>query len=316
MRTATGKGALAGGLAAALALSSSALSTPAAATPPLGFATFDNIARGPAAGGATVNVAPGTGAYLGSYVLEPGASTGWRAQPGVSLLALTSGSVRVVQAKGCATREYSAPEVAVLPAGTVHVANTGGQAAEFVGYFDGLKKAIGKPLVEGRAAAAPAACDQPAYRAAAAGVTTAELGSGVWREISEERGHSHIATARSKVPDGADILMEVIDNIAPGTSSGWYRHSPGIAFLARGKSETWAATETGCAKIEENLAGDAVSHVHHDLHLTAVPADSEPATFVALYWGMGTDRTAKPGILNFAEANDFTPMPPPGCTKF
>lgn len=90
--------------------------------------------------------------------------------------------------------------------------------------------------------------------------------------------------------------MLVIDTIAPGTSSGWYRHSPGIAFLTKGTSETWAATETGCAKIEENVAGDAVSHVHHDLHLTAIPADSEPATFIGLYWGMGSDRTAKPGV--------------------
>lgn len=288
----------------------------AVATPPLGFATFDTIARGPAVGATTVNVAPGTGAYLGSYALAPGSSTGWRAQPGTSMLAVTSGTVRVVQAEGCVAREYTAPEIAVLPAGTVHVSNTGGGPVEFVGYFDGLGKAIGKPLVEGRAARAPKGCATAAYRAASAGVTALELASGVWRPIALQPAQHHIAAARAKVPTGADVQMLFVDHIAPGTSTGWYRHAPGIAFLIKGKSETWVATDTGCAKVEENVAGDAISHVHHDLHVTRISADSEPATAILLYWGMGNDRARKPGILNFAEANDFTPMPPPGCTTF
>ncbi|MGQ0466911.1 MAG: hypothetical protein ACT4QG_16520 [Sporichthyaceae bacterium] len=284
----------------------------ATATPPYGFATMENVVRGPAVGGATVNVAPGTGAYLGSYALQAGSSTGWRSQPGVSLLALTSGTVRVVQAKGCAAREYTAPDVAVLPAGTIHVGAK--DNAEFVGYFDGLPKSIGTPLVDGPAAQTPAGC--AGVGTASVGVATTALGSGVWRPIAKERAHGHVAAARSKIPDGADVLMLVIDNVLPGTSTGWYRHAPGIAFQTRGTSETWAATDSGCAKIEENVAGDAVSHVHHDLHLTRVPENSEPATFVGVYWGMANDRSAKPALLNFAEAYDFTPMPPPGCTTF
>ncbi|MGQ0466422.1 MAG: hypothetical protein ACT4QG_13995 [Sporichthyaceae bacterium] len=301
---------------AAVALGTVLATGVALATPPHGVATFDNVARGPAVGAATASVAPGTGAYMGTYTLTPGSSTGWRTQPGMTVLAVTSGTVKVVSAAGCAAREYAAPEVAVLPAGTLHVSNTASSNAALIGYFDGLGTTTGRPLLEGKAAKAPAGCASGSHRAAAAGVSATDLGQGLWGKIGTGPAHSHIAAARSKVPDGADVLIVNIDNVLPGTSTGWYRHSPGIAFQLKGTSETYVATDTGCAKVEENVAGDAVSHVHHDLHLVRVPENSEPATFLTMYWGMGADRTGKPGLLNFAEANDFTPFLPPGCTVF
>lgn len=290
----------------------------AAATPPYGlFTAADTVHRGPAVGAATVNVKPGTTAYLGSYSLAPGSTAGWRAQPGLSLLALKSGSLKVVQAKGCEVRAYTAPEVAVIPAGIVHVGNTGEEAAEFVGYFDGLGKGAGRPLVDGGAGTAPRGCSAATFQAASVGVAAAEIASGVFAPIHQTQGHSHIAQARAKVPDGADITMIHFKGMTPGTVSGWYRHAPGMAFLVKGRFETYTATENGCAKVEEYTAGEAISHVHHDLHYTAVPADTAETTeFVIVYWGMANNRNPQPGLVDFAEANDFSPMPPPGCTKF
>jgi hypothetical protein len=104
----------------------------------------------------------------------------------------------------------------------------------------------------------------------------------------------------------------------PGTSRGCYRHSAGLAILTKGRLDVYQATESGCAKVEEGRAGQAVSHVHHDLHLSVVAGD-EPLEAFLLYWGMGHNNPPVPigpvaGLTNFVEANDFTPLPPMGCT--
>lgn len=54
-----------------------------------------------------------------------------------------------------------------------------------------------------------------------------------------------------------------------------------------------------------------VSHAHHEEHLSFFPEDSE---MVLLAWGMGNNRLPQPAVVNFAEAMDWTVMPPAGCT--
>lgn len=286
----------------------------AAATPPYALAIVDNVHRGPAAGAGTVNVTPGARAYIGSYTLAPGSSAGWRAQPGLSMLSVTSGTLRVVQAKGCKAREYTAPEVAVLPAGTIHISSAGSDPAQFVGYFDSLEKDAGQPLVEGRAAKSPTGCAAGTYQAASAGISATTMAQGPFAPYVQHEDKGHTAL-RAKVPDGADIMILKF-TVAPGGSSGWYRHAPGLAILTKGKLATYApGANGGCPKVEEYTAGQAISHVHHDLHLTLVPLGTEVVEFYIVYWGMGNNRTPQPGIVNFIEANDFTPLPPAGCTN-
>lgn len=285
----------------------------AAATPPYGIAIIDNLARGPAVGSGKVTVTPGTGAYIGSFTIAPGSSSGWRAQPGLSMLAVTDGSIQVTEANGCAVKQYTAPEVAVIPKGAFRVEDPGNAQATFVGYFDNLTKDVGKPLVAGAVAKAPAGCGSADYHAAATAVTATELAHGLFASVPMRPGRNNIATAgRLNVPEGGDVLM-LTATVAPGTSSGWVRHASGLAFLTKGVLDTYEATDSGCAKVEEFHAGDVVSHAHHDVHLNTF-AGSEPAEVVLLYWGMGNSHAPLPGIANFAEAYDFTPMPPAGCT--
>jgi hypothetical protein len=124
-------------------------------------------------------------------------------------------------------------------------------------------------------------------------------------------GNHHIAPPqRLLVPSGGDVMIQTA-RVAGGTSTGWYRHVPALAILTKGRGEAYAATDSGCAKVEENKAGDVVSHAHHTEHLTLFTEDSE---MVLVYWGMGNNRLPQPGLVNFAEAMDFTVMPPAGCT--
>lgn len=284
----------------------------AVATPPHGVALIDNVARGPAMGSATMTIKPGTQAYVGSFALAPGSSSGWRAQPGLSMLAVREGTVRVTRAQGCATTEYTAPEVALLPAGTIRVENAGGEPAEFVGYFDNLKQGAA-PLVGGTTAKAPKGCASGAYEPASTGLTRAELARGLFEHIPARGGHNHVAsTDRLTVPQGGDVLL-LTATVAPGTSTGWYRHAPGLAFLKTGQMQTYEAADSGCAKVEENHAGEVVSHAHHDNHFSTF-VGSDPAEVILIFWGMGNKRVPMPGIAHFAEAYDFTPMPPAGCT--
>jgi quercetin dioxygenase-like cupin family protein len=285
----------------------------AAATPPHGVAVIDNVARGPAMGSATMTIKPGTEAYAGAYTLPPGSSSGWRTQPGVSMLAVREGVILVTEGQGCITTEYKAPEVAVLTAGTIRVENAGSAPAGFVGYFDNVKKGTPQPLVKSGAVKAPTGCAARTHESASTGLSGKELAHGHFMPIPARAGNSHLApTARLTVPQGSDVLM-LTATVAPGTSTGWYRHAPGLAFLTTGEMQTYEATDTGCAKVEDNHAGEVVSHAHHDNHFTTF-VGSKPAEVLLVFWGMGNNRAPMPGIANFAEAYDFTPMPPAGCT--
>jgi quercetin dioxygenase-like cupin family protein len=287
----------------------------ATATPPHGVAVLENRARGVAVGSGVITVTPGSGAYVGSYALEPNSTAGWRTQPGLSILAITEGTVRVVQAQGCTTREYRTGEVAILSAGRMLVSNAASSGpATFVGYFDKLDKGAARPLADGAETKAPDGCAGGDYRAASLGLTAVDGSRGTFRSIPMGGYDKAFEARRLIVPDGGDVLILKVTAL-PGTSTGWYRHSPGLAITTRGRIGIYQPTATGCAKAEESHAGDAVSHAHHDLHLSVVEG-TEPYEATLIYWGMGNNKIPMPGIANFAEANDFTPGPPNGCTTF
>lgn len=304
-----------------VALSTLAAAGAATASPPHGVAVLTDLARGTAVGSATTSIKPGTASYVGTYTVESGSSAGWRAQPGASVLAVTKGTLRVVQAKGCAPREYSAPQVAVLPAGTLHVSNPGGDAAEFVGYFDNLKANSGQPLVSGSPAEAPKGCAAGGqYRAASGGLAATDIARGVYAQRAGYGGghHAHHArsdvAARSVIPEGADVVIIRIFAM-PGTSTGWYRHAPGVGTVNSGLLGIYEATENGCERTAESRAGDASSHLHYGLHMSQAEGP-DPLDAIGIWWGVDTKRTPVPMFGNFMDANDLTPLPPAGCTTF
>ena len=55
-----------------------------------------------------------------------GGHSGWHAHPGPAIVIVKSGEVTIQQAKDCSSRTYTAGQVAIEPAGHVHIArNTG-----------------------------------------------------------------------------------------------------------------------------------------------------------------------------------------------
>jgi quercetin dioxygenase-like cupin family protein len=100
----------------------------ALATPPL-FFTGTPIARGTTPGQFKIKLqdssTPGDAAIL-QVTQAPGGHSGWHAHPGPAVVIVKSGEVTIQQAKDCSSTTYTAGQVAVEPAGHVHIArNTG-----------------------------------------------------------------------------------------------------------------------------------------------------------------------------------------------
>jgi quercetin dioxygenase-like cupin family protein len=100
----------------------------ALATPPL-FFTGTPIARGTTPGQFKIKLqdssSPADAAIL-QVTQAPGGHSGWHAHPGPAVVIVKSGEVTIQQAKDCSSTTYTAGQVAVEPAGHVHIArNTG-----------------------------------------------------------------------------------------------------------------------------------------------------------------------------------------------
>lgn len=60
-----------------------------------------------------------------------GGHSGWHAHPGPAIVIVKSGELTIQQAKDCSSRTYTAGQVAIEPAGHVHIArNTGATTLE------------------------------------------------------------------------------------------------------------------------------------------------------------------------------------------
>jgi quercetin dioxygenase-like cupin family protein len=100
----------------------------ALATPPL-FFTGTPIARGTTPGQFKIKLqdssSPGDAAIL-QVTQAPGGHSGWHAHPGPAVVIVKSGTATIQQAKDCSSATYTAGQVAVEPAGHVHILrNTG-----------------------------------------------------------------------------------------------------------------------------------------------------------------------------------------------
>jgi quercetin dioxygenase-like cupin family protein len=100
----------------------------ALATPPFLF-TATPKARGTLEGHFKIKLqdssSPGDAAIV-QVTQAPGGHSGWHAHPGPAIVIVKSGEVTIQQAKDCSSRTYTAGQVAIEPAGHVHIArNTG-----------------------------------------------------------------------------------------------------------------------------------------------------------------------------------------------
>jgi quercetin dioxygenase-like cupin family protein len=100
----------------------------ALATPPL-FFTGTPIARGTTPDKFKIKLqdssSPADAAIL-QVTQAPGGHSGWHAHPGPAVVIVKSGELTIQQAKNCSSETYTAGQVAIEPAGHVHIArNTG-----------------------------------------------------------------------------------------------------------------------------------------------------------------------------------------------
>jgi quercetin dioxygenase-like cupin family protein len=105
----------------------------ALATPPFNF-TANPIARGTLEGHFKIKLqdssSPGDAAIV-QVTQGVGGHSGWHAHPGPAIVIVKSGELTIDQAKDCSSRTYTAGQVAVEPAGHVHLArNTGNTTLE------------------------------------------------------------------------------------------------------------------------------------------------------------------------------------------
>jgi quercetin dioxygenase-like cupin family protein len=100
----------------------------ALATPPL-FFTGTPIARGTTPGLFKVKLQDSSSpadAAIVQVTQAVGGHSGWHAHPGPAIVIVKSGELTLQQAKDCSTATYTAGQVAIEPAGHVHIArNTG-----------------------------------------------------------------------------------------------------------------------------------------------------------------------------------------------
>jgi quercetin dioxygenase-like cupin family protein len=100
----------------------------ALATPPFNF-TGTPIARGTTPDRFKIKLqdssSPGDAAIL-QVTQGPGGHSGWHAHPGPAVVIVKSGELTIDEARHCSSRTYTAGQVAIEPAGRVHLArNTG-----------------------------------------------------------------------------------------------------------------------------------------------------------------------------------------------
>jgi quercetin dioxygenase-like cupin family protein len=100
----------------------------ALATPPLFFSATQH-ARGTVEGHFKIKMhdssSPGDAAIV-QVTQGVGGHSGWHAHPGPAIVIVKSGELTIQQAKDCSSRTYPAGQVAIEPAGHVHLARNSG----------------------------------------------------------------------------------------------------------------------------------------------------------------------------------------------
>lgn len=294
-------------VAAVVLLSALSTTTNASATPPTGEVQFKDMARAQVMDSAMVPMNPGTAFVSGAYSVAPGGQTGWRKLPGTAVLAVNKGKLAIQGGDGCAIKEYSAGQAAVVPPGTVMLHNSGSDPVELFGFFFDQVPDGPKPLTEGDTEATPANCTGVMAAAAPAGVTLTSPAVAIL--VPGRYGHGEHAMV--DIQAGKDVYASWLD-ISPGWSSGWLSHHPAANIVQSGTLSYVEARDGKCDESEEYSTGQAFYHPAHR-HM-AFNKGKDHVILWTMYFDLPHD-TPLPVVGNTITAVDFTQAPPADCPR-
>lgn len=290
--------------------------TGAVASPPIGLVGFSDIARTQANAAATVRVPPGSSAYVARYTLAPGTGISWRTLPGVAILSVLDGTLRVVR-PNCRWTKAGAGLSSVLSPGTYLLGNGGKTPVEFVGVFVGLRKGAVPPLAAPGPKRPPAVCPvAPGWTdPTAAGLFVTDIARGAFSGPAvgaANRRQVRKGDGILALKQGRDILITTYF-AAPGASSGWISHYPALTFVNRGVLSYYEQVDDGCARRGEFRPGDAFGRADGHKVLTANEGD-ETVVLTSVYVNI-PHRGAYLPAGNHLEAIDFSEFPPLECRR-
>lgn len=291
--------------------------TAAGALVPSGQLSYEDHGRAQATAAAALGASPGRDLVIASYTLAPGTASGWRDHGGPAVLAVTSGTLVVHSAPGCATEEYTAGQAAVVPAGRHLLSNAGDQPLAFSGAFlDGAADGV-TPFLDGAEAPSPAGCAGAAgggLRTAPARASAVRSSRGVFVGPDAYRHSAHARHAGGiEMEAGKDILVTSY-RAEPGATTGWITHLPALGIVTKGTLTYYEGRDGRCVKSGEFTAGQAYVHAAPVTHL---PVNEGPGVFEAIYVYFNLPHNARPlpVVGNQTDAVDFGPLPPQDCPR-
>jgi quercetin dioxygenase-like cupin family protein len=286
--------------------------TTASASPPVGVLTYQDYGRGQAMEAAATPVSPGHDLVISSHTLAPGADSGWRHRNGLSVFAVTSGTLTVRSADGCTIRDYTPGQAAVLPAGLHRLSNPGGQPVAFSGGF--LDTAGTTPFLGDADAAAPCAGftghNLPTGPSGVE-VVRSSTGAFVGPEAYRNSAHGHHAGGIS-IEAGRDVLVTSY-RAEPG-SYGWMTHRPALGVITKGTLTYYEGRDGRCVKSGEFTAGQAYVHAAPVTHM---PVNEGPEALegIYVYFNLPHNPDPLPVAGNQADAVNWGPLPPKDCPR-
>ena len=278
------------------------------ASPPSGQLSWTDHGRAQVAEAGPVGTPAGTGTFIGTYTLAPGAATGWRTLPGSALVAVVGGNAVVHRSDGCTSDKIPAGKAVVLPAGAMSLSNDGADPVHVAAAFFNLPDGEADPLGPG-GAATPAGC---AALATGEGLSVERLAGGIFPELSAYKGHGMHLSDSNTVDAGGDVLFTSYV-VEPGFSTGWINHRGQFGAVTAGTLTYYEEHEGECMKTDSYSAGQAFVHTPHT-HM-AVNEGSETLTLAIAHFNLPHNDKAAPVVGNQGDAFDFTPLPPAGCPR-
>lgn len=282
--------------------------TVADASPPSGQLSWTDHGRAQVGEGGAVATPAGTGIFIGTYTLAPGAATGWRTLPGSALVAVVGGNALLHRSDGCAADKIPTGKAVVVPAGAMAVSNDGSDPVHVAAAFFNLADGGTDPLTTGDPAT-PAGCSDVAT---GEGISVERLAGGVFGDYDVYKGHGMELSDVNTVDAGGDVLFSTYV-VEPGFSSGWINHRGQFGAVTAGTLTYYEEHNGECLKTDSYSAGAGFVHMPH--HHMAVNEGDETLTLAIAHFNMPHNENPAPVVGNQGDAFDFTPLPPAGCPR-
>jgi quercetin dioxygenase-like cupin family protein len=282
--------------------------TAADASPPSGQLSWTDHGRAEVAESGPVATPAGSGTFIETWTLAPGAATGWRTAPGSVLLAVVSGHALVHRSEGCTVGKIPAGSAVVVPAGALSVSNDSAAPLHVAAAFFNLPDPRTDPLTSGPPVT-PAGCSEVST---GAGITAERLAGGTFGTGDIYQGHTMQVADVTTVDAGGDVLFSTYV-VEPGFSTGWINHRGQFGAVTAGTLAYYEEHDGKCVRSDAYSAGEAFVHAPHT-HM-AVNEGHEQVTLAIVHFNLPHNESPVPVVGNQSDAFDFTPMPPAGCPR-